>query len=331
MAEFDPRGAVFTPAETSTIGIERIQEMERSKHRAAPLGVGSLRDYFAPLLPGEICAIQAQTSNYKSGFINMWEHTLAHHLAVEGRDDEVIIHVDTENTIDALAIQDIARNSNHSVADLSRGNVRDWRNVFHAAAKIANVQIYRVGGQLGADVGQDLYLSNIYRGIRYMVSGELLGRPIQPAAVFIDYLQALPIDPEVRRSTSGEQQRRLQVREDVYRIREMARVLNCPVIVGVQAKQNLSGHLGPNMLIPGTYDGEETSSIAQRFDRVLGLWMPKTTHTMGETLTHKGLSFEVEDNLLFFKVNKQRGGLPAGKIWKLLIDYKTNRFREVTL
>lgn len=328
MSNFDARQSVFTPAETSTIGIERIQQMEANKHRVMPMGLPEMADYVAPLMPGEVCAVIAQTSNYKSGFINLWEHSLAQHLNDQGREDEVIIHVDTETSIDTLAIQEISRNSHHSVADLSRGNVRDWKKVFQAAAQIAGIDIYRIGTALGRDGMADLYLSNIYRGIRYMMSGELLGRPLRPAAVFIDYLQALPIDPETKKGAKLESQRRLQVREDVYRIREMGSRLQCPVIVGVQAKQGLSGAPGPNMLIPGTYDGEETSSIAQRFDRVLGLWMPKTTHSAGDTIAHKNASFEVKDETIFIRVNKQRGGLPAGKVWRFEIDFQTNKFNR---
>lgn len=327
---FDPSQMAYTPAETSAIGVERIREMEANRHRAMPLPIPRIGDYFAPLMPREICAILAQTSNYKSGFMNMWEHALAAYLVESGRQDEIIIHIDTETGIDALAIQEIARRSHHTVSDLSRGNVHDWKQVIQAAFQIAGINIYRIaaGSADGDDTMPDLYLSNIYRGIKYMISGELLGRPLKPACIFIDYLQALPIDPEVKSERVAEQ-RRLQVRQDVYRIRQMTRFVDCPIVVGVQAKQTLTGHAGANMLIPGTYDGEETSSIAQRFDRILALWMPKTTHTVGDALTHKGASFEVTENMLWLKVLKQRGGLPAGRSWQCAIDYQTNTIEPI--
>lgn len=324
------RNSVFTPAETSALGVERIQEMAANKHRAMPLDIDEIGAYLAPLMPGELCAVQAQTSNYKSGFINSWEHSLAKYLNEMGRQDEVIIHVDTETSIESLAIQEIARGSNHTIADLSRGNVHDWTKVIQAAGRIAGINIYRVGMALGRDDAPDLYLSNIYRAIKYLVDGSLIGRELTPACIFVDYLQALPIDPE-HKDEAKKDQRRLQVREDVYRLRRMANYFECPVVVGVQAKQNLTGHSGPNMQIPGTYDGEETSAIAQRFDRVVSMWMPKTTHTVGEFITHRSISFEVEESLIWIKVCKQRGGLPAGKAWPCSIDYDTNRIRKVTL
>jgi hypothetical protein len=199
-----------------------------------------------------------------------------------------------------------------------------------AALKLAAVPIFRIAaGSADEDEAlPDLHLSNIYRAIRHMVSGDLLGRPLKPACIFIDYLQALPLDPEVKTAKINEQ-RRLQVRQDVYRIRQMTRFTDCPIVVGVQAKQEMKGHSGANMMIPGTYDGEETSSIAQRFDRMISMWMPKTTHTPGEYIQHKGTEFEVTEDLIWIKVNKQRGGLPAGKTWKCQIDYATNTIKPV--
>ena len=328
----DLSNSVFTAADKSTIGTEYIRQMQAQKHRAMPMPLANIgfNKYFADLMPGEICAVQAQTSNYKSGFMNWWEKQMAHYLAGNGRQGEVIIHVDTENSIESLAVQDIARSSGYSVADLSRGEIDNWKPIIKAAGAIAGIPIYSVANSLGQDNMPDLYLSNIYRAIRAMVTDELLDNPITPACIFVDYLQALPVDPEVKEGSDLKSQRRLQVRQDVYRLRMMANYFNCPVVVGVQAKQVLTGHGGPNMMIPGTYDGEETSSIAQRFDRVISLWLPKTTHTVGDMLTHKGMNYEVEEDLMWVKVNKQRGGLPAGRAWQYRIDYQTNNIEAIS-
>ena len=328
-APFNERDSIFTPPEASMLGIERIKQMEGQRHRAMPLDMPEIGAYLAHLMPGEICGVQAQSHNYKSGFINMWEHSLAWYLQENGRENEVILHIDTETVVESLIIQEIARGSNHSVADLSRGNVHDWKKVIQAAGRIAGVNIYRIGNALGRDDMPELYLSNIYRAVRYMADGRLTGAKLQPACTFVDYLQALPIDPEVKSGADIKSQRRLQVREDVYRLRQMAAYFECPIVVGIQAKQVLTGHGGQNMMIPGMYDGEETSSIAQRFDRLLSLWMPKVTHTVGDNLTHRNLSFEVEEDLIFVKVNKQRGGLPSGKAWMCKIDFETNRIKPV--
>lgn len=321
----DVRHAINTPAETSRKTVQHIRDIQENRHRAMPLDLPEIGTYFDPLQPGTICGVLAQTSNYKTGFMTMWERKLAYHLRKQGRDDEAIFHIDTENSVEALGIHEVARLSNHTVADLSRGNVRDWADVIIAADKIADIEVYRIASTLGRDDVPDLYLSNIYRAIKYAVGGELYDRPLKPACIFVDYLQALPLDPEVKRSTRDiEKQRRLQVREDVYRLRRMANHFNCPVVMGVQAKQRLDWHPGPNMMIPGIYDGEETSAIAQRIDRYLSLWMPKMTHTVGDTLQHGGIRFVVEEPMIWIKVLKQRGGLPSGRSWKCQIDFRRN-------
>jgi hypothetical protein len=164
-------------------------------------------------------------------------------------------------------------------------------------------------------------MSNMIRAIQTLQEDLLDWKP-KIAGLFFDYLQAFPIDPEIKESTK-DAQRRLQVREDIYRLRQAAAYFKCPVFVAIQAKQNLEG-ASPPIMLPGVYDGEETSSIAQRLDRVITLWMPKQTHLVGETIDYKGRWFKVEENQLFVKIAKQRGGLPAGKVWPCRIDFRHN-------
>lgn len=332
---FDPARAVYTPPEASNYAKQQIEKMRDSTHRAVKFPVGEIDDYFADMLPGQLCAIIAQTSNYKSGFLHFWEHTLARQLMDQGRDDEVIIHVSVEEAVEEQIYLMLGAATGEDAGDLARGEVQDWDRLEQASIKVGTVPIYRVGDSLArADDFPNLYLSNIIRAIKFLAgrdeSGGLLGRELTIAAIFVDYLQALPIDPEVRGERKNDQ-RRLQVRSDIYRSRYMAAFFDCPVILGVQAKQALTGAPGPNMLIPGIYDGEESSSIAQRVDRGVQLWMPKTTHQIGDDLTHKNVSFLVEENLLWVKVGKQRGRLPAGRSWRCRIDFTHNRIATENL
>ena len=326
---FEPRTAIYTPAEVSAIGVERVRDLEKNRHRAMPLNIAEIRDYFAPMMPGQICAIIAQTSNYKTGFMTFWERRLAEYLEKQGRENEIIVRIDVENQMEDVAFESFAQFSGQSLGDLARGKVDDWDGLMAAAIKLGSIMVYRVGSSISrAENMPNLYLSNMYRSIVYM-RDELLEEKVKVAAVFVDYLQAFPIDPEIKK-VEASNQRRLQVREDIFRLREMAAVLDCPVIVGVQAKQTLAGASGPNMLIPGIYDGEESSAIAQRCDRIIQLWMPKMTHQVGSTITHKALPIDVQENMLWVKVGKQRGGLPSGRAWPCYIDFKTGRIAPAT-
>lgn len=322
--EFAPEKSVYTPLEVVKLARHAITDIRENAQRAISIGISGIKDYFAPMLPGQVCAVIAQTSHYKSGFLDCIEYHAARQLMDESRYDEALIHVSVEECVEEQAYRMLGRESGDEAGALARGQVQDWDRLEAAAVRVGSVPIYRIGDSLArAEDMPNLYLSNMVRSIKALADGQVTGDPIRIAALYFDYLQAFPIDPETKGAVQ-DQQRRLQVRSDIYRLRKTAAYFRCPVFVAVQAKQKLDGAPGSNMLIPGIYDGEESSSIAQRCDRVIQLWMPKQTHTIGATLTHNSLSFRVEENLLWVKVGKQRGGLPSGKVWKCRINFTRN-------
>lgn len=333
--EFDPKTAVYTPPEWAKFGLEAAEKMHEKRERGLVLPIAEIRDYFAPVLPGQLCALIAQTSNYKSGFMHFWERAAARSLMDDNRVDECVIHVSVEECVEEQAYLFFARETGEDAGQIARGEVQDWSKLRNAATLVGSIPIYRIGDSIArADDLPDLYMSNMVRAIRELVEGRVTGKKIKPAAIFFDYLQAFPFDPEVR-SAAPNDQRRLQVRQDIYRLRHAAAFFDCPVVVGVQAKQHLEGARSQDIQIPGIYDGEESSAIAQRADRILCLWMPKQTHTVGTRIKFDddptGASFVVAENQLFIKVAKQRGGLPSGKTWPCGINFNKNEIAPITL
>jgi hypothetical protein len=301
--------------------MEQLQWIKDNQHRALHFFIPQIDRYFAPLLPGQLCTVIAQTSNYKSGFLHAWEAAAAKQLEQQDRLDEVIVHVSVEEAVEEQAMLLYSIETGEDAGELARGQVQDWSRIEEAAIRIGQIPIYRIGHSLArADDMPNLYMSNMVRAIKYLQSDILEGKRI--AGLFFDYLQAFPFDPEIKRS-GMEAQRRLQVRADIYRLRYAAAFFKCPAIVAVQAKQVLTGSTGP-LKIPGIYDGEESSSIAQRTDRSIQLWMPKTSYPVGYPVDHNGFCFNVADNHLFVKVGKQRGRLPAGKTWECYINFQSN-------
>lgn len=323
---------IFSPHESGMIGYKQAKKAAEHAQFGIELDikgtVPSVKDYVAPLLPWEICAIQAQTSNGKTYFTNWWERKIAAQLKHQGR-DEVIIHVSLEESVEAMSYQDYGRLLQASPSEFARGKYTDWSKMQWAMGQIDTVPIWRIGDSAERpEDSPELYLSNIYRAIQELVEGKITGSKLKPAVIIVDYLQALPIDPEVKQATR-DNQRRLQVAQDVFRLREMTTHLGCPFIVPLQAKQELSGNNEPYK-IPGTYDGMETSAIATRFDRIFSLWMPKTSFLIDSWVSNKekSVSFQVKEDQCFFKVNKQRGGLPAGRVWELRIDYDSQEYYD---
>lgn len=322
---FNQDGAIYTPIETSKYGKEQIEFIKRNQHRALRFFIPGIDKYFAPILPGQACAVIAQTSNYKTGFMYAWEDHAARQLETEGRRDEIILHVSVEETIEEQAYLLLGIETGEDAGDLARGEVQDWGRLEAAAIKIGTIPIYRIGDSLArADEFPNLYLTNIFRAIKHL-RDVILEERKQIAAIFFDYLQAFPFDPEIKNVPNIEVQRRLQVREDVYRLRRCATFFNCPVVVNVQAKQILSDAPSKAMYIPGKYDGEESSAIGQRFQRVISLWMPKMNWPVGSKVEYGDIGYMVDENLLWVKVCKQQGRLPSGRSWPCRVDFQRNR------
>jgi hypothetical protein len=321
----------FAPQDAANIAHEKAKELAAMAHKGIEFPIPEIASYpFAPLLPGQLCVILAQSSNYKSGFMDFWKDSIAAQLDRQERIDEAVFYVSVEDMLEDQIFFEISKETGYSVEDVSTGHAPDWSRVIDATVKIGGVQVYRICNSLTYSDRSDvpeLYLTNIQKAIEMVY----LRDKKKPACIFVDYLQAIPLDPEHR--GFGSDARRLQVREDIYEMRRMAAKYSCPVIVGVQAKQELNGAGGDFMYIPGMYDGEETSSIAQRTDRMISLWMPKQKHgsKLNQSVKHGDYSYIVRDNLLFVKVTKQRGRLPSGKAWPCCIGFTRNKIECVAI
>lgn len=321
----------FAPQDAANIAQLKAKELADMSYKGIEFPIPEIASYpFAPLLPGQLCVILAQSSNYKSGFMDFWKDQIAEQLKRQKRDDEAVFYVSVEDMLEEQMFFEISKETGFPVDEISTGHAPDWSKVIDATVKIGGIQVYRICNSLSFSENEhvpELYLSNINKAIDMVYKRD--GK--KPAIIFIDYLQALPLDPEHR--GYGTDARRLQVRADIYEMRKMAAHYSCPVVVGVQAKQELNGASGDFMYIPGMYDGEETSSIAQRTDRMISLWMPKQKHgsKLNQTVKNGDTSYIVRDNLLFIKVTKQRGRLPAGKMWSCLIGYTRNKIEVVKI
>jgi hypothetical protein len=315
--------AVYTPQQVSTYGLLAVENIVKNEQRGVHINIPELGKYVAPIMPGQICAVIAQTHHYKSGFLHFLEHELALQLVREQREDEIIVHVSVEEGVEEQAFLEFARYYGEDAGKIASGQIQDWDKLREVAVQVSGIPIYRIGDSLArTDEIPSLHMSNMIKAINHLINDLLDWKP-RIAALFFDYLQAFPIDPDIRKS-GIEGQRRLQVREDIYKLRRAASHFSCPVFVAVQAKQHLDG-CKPPIMVPGIYDGEESSSIAQRCDRIFTLWMPAKTHAVGEQISFKGREFSVGEDMLWIKVAKQRGGFPSGAVFPCLIDFKTNK------
>jgi hypothetical protein len=319
---------VVTPAELGSLGVHTIRAIYNERDRLMPLLLPGMDGYFAHLEPGSLTAIIAQTHNGKSWFMRRWAERMLCHLQSVNR-DEVVVWVDTEISAEYLALSAVARKAGISYAELldSRSGL-DVGALVRASADIAGLPLYTIATRADTGAGSvvDVTLTNIRNGLRLLRDGKIDGTPRRVAAVFVDYLQSLPYDPEVKKGGQLENQRRLQVSRDVDTCRYIGAELNCPVILGVQAKQDCAPTAVMKALaLPGVYDGQETANIGQRPDRILSLSVGARNFPVGSVRDWRGQNVRIDDHQMFVQVLKQRGdGLPAGAVFGYMLDSKAD-------
>ncbi len=79
-------------AEWMAYASQYVGDIQERKQRGVSIGIPKVEDHFEPLLPGELCAVIAQTSQYKSGFLHCIERHVIRQLGAEGR-NELVVHV----------------------------------------------------------------------------------------------------------------------------------------------------------------------------------------------------------------------------------------------
>ena len=183
-------GLVYTPAEATNAGIDYIKSIAANKHRAMPVYIAGIRDYFAPVMPGRIAAVIAQTSHYKSGFLRFQARETAREIAsTPERAGECLFWISTEEDIEEQMLHEFAHYGDEPIHNLAHGTVLDWDRLLGHATEISSVPIYRIGVSMSDVRGvesTDLYMSNIARELVWAVDEFNL----KVAGLFVDYLQA---------------------------------------------------------------------------------------------------------------------------------------------
>lgn len=320
---------VHTPRELSLKAKQRLQEIERDRAFALYLPIEEVGEYFAPMEPRQTCIVNGQTHNGKTMFLDYWIQKQSE-LLIALDSPRWVVKIDFENYAQDIALEHYDRYSpeplDYNAMMRSREKI-DWKRAIHNVNAIIDSRTLTIAADMRlAESIYSLNLTNVMHVLNRAVQpGGLFKKGIEISAVFVDYLQAFPIDEEHMREKKIDQ-RRLQVASDFERMFQMAGQLVCPVVVGTQARENLKGAHGSNMLIPGRWDIHESTDPARRTHRQIALWMPKTTHQVGEILEHeKGrqrIVFEVKENTMWVEVQKQRGPhLPSGRKWNCAWDY----------
>jgi hypothetical protein len=307
---------VFSSGDATSIAQRQIELDAQGAGRTLALDLPELRDYFVPMLPGNSCALIGQSSNFKTGLMRMWINSEAERLTNIGRRAS-IISIHTEETLEDVMMQEVVRVADVDMRLLVTGRLTDLNPVKMALSYLGTTPIIRIAYSNGnIPEKPTLNMTNIARCVAFACKTFEI---TDIAGMWLDYLQAMANEDTLQ---PGEDQFRIRVRNNVFGWRRLLQHYACAGVLGVQATTDLRFAYSKTLLIPGLYDGQETSAIGQHSQRVISVGMPKMWPNVQSPLQFYDHSYKVTDDLVFIRVCKQQGNLPSGKVFVFKIDYK---------
>jgi hypothetical protein len=333
--KINPSNFVFdSPASIERSRINR-EYMKENQHLALQFPIPELRSYFHPTFPGRTTMIIAQSHNFKTEWMNFWAKTAAVELAEQtksGKRRGIVIKVSTEDVIEGLVESEIASFDGGMMDDITLGNIKNPDAFVQAETIVGGLPVVHIGESLGMDddSANSLCLSNVKRLVNY-VKYDHFGEETPIAAIFADYLQAFPFDPENAIAKNYTDSRTLQINRDTDTLRRMAKEFKCPVVVNAQGSpdRELSSITSP-IKLPGYWDVHWSKYPSQRFDFMYSLWLPKQHYKIGEWVDenpkkeYSKWNFQVKNNSLWIKSLKHKKFSNVGASFPLLIAENGN-------
>lgn len=262
---------IFSPQEASRLAVERLKFRRDHRDLAIPLGIGSIDEYFNPLLPGDLVTVIGRPGNGKTGFMLRWARYRAEYLEEKNILNRAVVYITYEQHIEDLHSIQMAADQGINVTKMARGELigEDWNKIIKAAVRRAVMPIWYIGhSSANRKERPRLTPSTVITNLQE-VERE---REMDIDCVFVDYLQRIPFDGRPESKTVG-------TMEVLDAMKDFALALDCPFIVGVQAKREVDSRPVP---IPGMDDGQWTSNIEQASDKIFTVVRPAKYANEGE-------------------------------------------------
>ena len=297
------------------VGLYTVDEVDRrviSRPFSLQTGIPTVDGYMKPVMPGEVIFVEAFTSNGKTAFMQFWSRSIVKQLDKRPTTKDVVVYVSWETLVEELGLYDLCGMTGIDASAAWYGNItkQEQADLRLAACQRACMPIWVLGHSLKRRREQtDLTLSAVRKALFQMEETY----NVRPAIIFLDYLQI--ITPE-----TGGEDRRIQVMRSVDAIQRMARDCGAPVVVGCQAGRQV---MGREFKLPEIGDGQETSRIEQDADKVLALWYPCKSESMGAMIIP--LNLAVSERLMVMGIRKQRHAA-SGQVFPLDFDAAHNTF-----
>ena len=288
------KDAVFTSQQVSKLTVQEIERRRNNPNDGIRVRIPLLEDDILPLRGGELIPVLGRPSNYKSGIMQIIARQAVEQISKD--DSEIIIYVTWEQSVEEHGLVELAAASRIDAAKLARGDLTDteWASMMKAAVRRGITPLWLVGHSSQAGKRRPrLSMTDLGAALEYIVDE----MDKKPRLICLDYLQRI-------RPDNGGGTQREKMMEIVDRAKDMALAFNVPVLLGTQAGRQVDER---KWKLPQMADGQETSNLEQSADKMISVWMPKTSEHLG-SFVGQNPEMEVTMDLLYLCLLKQKFG-----------------------
>lgn len=314
----NPQDIIYTPSDIVTLGLNYLDERKRNKFHGLPLGIKKIDADFIPALPGELTTIIGRPGNGKTGFMMRWARWRADKIRAAGELNRVVVYVTLEQSIEELQAFDLAADTGINVEVMARGTMTDAQR--EQISVVANQRykkpLYLIGHSLERRKRRPvLNIDTIALALAQIET--MHDEQMAIDAVFVDYLQRIPIPP-------GSESKTIGLDDILNRLKDGCLAFGCPFVVGVQAKREVDAY---KVQVPEMSDGQWTSAIEQVSDKSFSVTRPRKYRNEGEEFD----GFIVQgDNQMVVKLLKQKMG-KANIEYNVMFDPRYNRLDDAEI
>lgn len=290
---FNPKHFVKTAAETWDDKVAFDKFIEENKHLAQPFHVQGLEDIVPPQYPGELAIYEGRSHHGKSSALR--DATFKAQKRIEGKPGFIVGMVSLEDTSEGTAGK----------------QVKKYDNPF----EYQDDQFVFIGNSFNMSVEEMAQLNsgNIIKALDYGKKTKFADE-MAYSFIAIDYAQVIPPDPERRMFTNNDQ-KRLQIGDDVKRLFHAAKYFKCPIGLASQALlKTQRDNYNAKIKIPGAADLAEAGELFSVPDIVYAYWQPKHDYPMGTQVEEGNWGFKVDPNLIFVRIVKRRNAEEMGYV-----------------
>jgi len=299
---------IYSPPEASSLTVKLMEDYRNNPDSGTSSGIDKLDQHLTPWR-SHIVIVQGFTNHGKTTLMNY----IAKQNSLTCAEDEIIVHIDTENSLEEAVIKDISAVSDVPIPSILMGKTTDfqWKQVMQAAMNRAQKPIWLMAlSEKDYRSGQRATVPMIQKALNFVQ--ETQGKKVK--MVVLDYFQRI-------RFHDNKQPARIVYSEMVNMLQDIALGCGAPLLLGCQTSRSSKKR---DNKMPALQDLLETSNLEQSARTVISCYMPgKEDYRVGE-LWGIGKGYTVTDDLIMLSILKQKG--PCPKHIPMRINYEKMNF-----